>query len=143
MKNNNYLQLGYRPILETNRSFGKSIFVGLITFGIYFFVQICKIAEETNIVCTRYDHKHTMNGYLVYLLLGPITFGIFPLIWKSSLYSRIGAELRRRQIDYEFGASVFWLYQVVGGIFVIPRLVGYNKLIEANRALNQSYNCIT
>ncbi|MGP1599380.1 DUF4234 domain-containing protein [Peptoanaerobacter stomatis] len=155
--NNNFNQSEYRPILRTDRNFWKIILLSLITFNIYGLVQIANIADETNKVCSKYDHKNTINGYLTYLLLGPITLGIFVLIWTNNLYSRMGNELIRRQIDYDFGAKTFWLYQVLF-VFIliilsfivpifsftvpIPALIGFNKFLEANRALNQSYNSI-
>ena len=87
--------------------------LGLVTFGIYDIVCLYTLTEDINIIASRYDGKKTMNFLLMYFIIAPITFGIGSLVWFHNLCTRIGDELRRRNIDYKFGASTFWVCNVL------------------------------
>lgn len=112
--------------------------LGPITLGIYPLVVLCKISSEINKVA-RNDRKNTMH-FLLMLLLSPITLGIFTLIWYHNLCSRIGDELKRRNIPYNFGASDYWLWCMLGALIGIGPLVFIHKFMHAMNHLNGSYN---
>lgn len=114
--------------LPAQRSLVKMIFLGLITFGIYNLVIMSRIAEETNMVASKHDGERTQQ-FLWMLYLGGLTLGIYAFVWMHGLCNRIGGEVRRRGIDYKFGASDFWifsfLFAFVGAIVIaiVIRLV--------------------
>ena len=112
--------------------------LGPITLGIYPLIVLCKISSEINKVA-RNDRKNTMH-FLLMLLLSPITLGIFTLIWYHNLCSRIGDELKRRNIPYSFGASDFWLWCMLGALIGVGPLVFIHKFMHAMNHLNGSYN---
>jgi hypothetical protein len=128
----------YREQLPTNRGLLKMALLGPITLGIYPLIVLCKISSEINKVA-RNDRKNTMH-FLLMLLLSPITLGIFTLIWYHNLCSRIGDELKRRNIPYNFGASDFWLWCILGALIGVGPLVFIHKFMHAMNHLNGSYN---
>lgn len=125
--------------LPTNRSLLKMIFLSLITFGIYGMVIYTHISEEINIVASRADGKRTKNYWLM-LMLTSVTFGIYALVWQHGFSERIGNELKRRGYDYKFGASSFWLWNVLGSFIIIGPFVYCHKLMKAMNMINASYN---
>jgi hypothetical protein len=98
-----------------------------------------------------------------YILVFALT--IFLFIWLFRISDRIGKELKRREVNYKFGASTFVTYFVVplvavysiiiilqfcgveenkasisGGVPSILTYVYFYKLITAMNHLNKAYN---
>lgn len=126
--------------LRSDRSLLKFILLSLITFGIYGIAVIARIGEETNIVCGRYDGKRTMNYWLLFFLIGPITLGIGYIVWQHKISARMGAELVRRGIDYKFSAADYWLWNVLGIIIIVGPFVYLYKFIKASNLLNADFS---
>ena len=95
--------------LRTNRGLLKYWLLGIITLGIYPLVVESHISEELNLVVSPHDGRSTMHYCLVFFIFSWLTLGIVPLVWHHRTCDRMGAELKRRQIDYNFGAADFWL----------------------------------
>lgn len=95
--------------LSTTRSLVKFILLSLITFGIYGIVVMSNVSTDINTIASRYDGKKTMHYCLVLFIFSWLTLGIVPLVWNHKISDRIGAELTRRGIDYQFGAGTFWV----------------------------------
>ena len=131
----------YAPALQlpTNRGLAKMILFSLITFGIYGIVIWNKIASEINIVASRYDGKRTCP-YFAAIWLTMFTYGIFALVWQHNFSNRVGYELKRRGYDYNFGASDFWLWGVLGSLIIVGPFVYCHKLLKAMNMINASYN---
>ena len=127
-------------MLRTNRGLLKYVLLSIITFGIYGIVVKTHISMEIDTVASPRDHKSTLNYLLVVLLLGPITCGIFPLIWYHNLSNRIGDELKARNLGYEFGAGDFWGWGVLGCLILIGPFVYLHKLLTSMNMINESYN---
>ena len=127
-------------MLRTNRGLLKYVLLSLITFGIYGIIVKTHISMEIDTVATPRDHKNTLNYLLVVLLLGPITCGIFPLIWYHNLSNRIGDELKARNLGYAFGAGDFWGWGVLGSLILIGPFVYLHKLLTSRNLINESYN---
>lgn len=125
--------------LPTNRSLVKMIFLSLITFGIYGTVIWTKIAGEINITASRYDGKRTCP-YFATLFLTMITYGIFAFVWQHKFTARVGAEVKRRGYNYDFGASDFWLWCVLGSLIIVGPFVYCHKLMKSMNMINASYN---
>lgn len=130
-----------RPLLQlpTRRGLVKMIFLPLITLGIYGMVIWSRIVTELNIVASRHDGRRTMP-YFAMNMLAPITLGIYPLIWIHGFCDRIGEELRRRKIAYEFGASTFWLWNVLGSLIIVGPFIYMHKLMKAMNLINADFN---
>lgn len=126
--------------LNTSRGLAKFILLSLITLGIYSIVYYSSISSDINIIASRYDGKKTVHYCLMFFLLGPITLYIYGLVWFHSLSSRIGNELTRRGINYSFGASDFWLWNVLGSLIIVGPFIYIHKLSKAMNLLAQDYN---
>ena len=125
--------------LPTNRSLLKMIFLSLITFGIYGVVIWTKIVSEINIVASRYDGKRTCP-YFATMYLTVLTYGIFAFVWQHKFSERVGAEVKRRGYNYNFGASDFWLWCVLGSLIIVGPFVYCHKLMKSMNMINASYN---
>lgn len=126
--------------LKTNRGLLKYILLSMITFGIYGIVVMSCVSTDINVVAGRYDGKKTMHYCWVYFLLSWLTFGIVPLVWYHKISARIGMELRRRGIDYKFGAGSFWGWNILGSLILVGPLVYLHKLLKSMNLLAASYN---
>lgn len=113
--------------LKTNKGLLKTILLSIITFGIYPLVVMSAVSNDINIVASRYDGKKTM-------------LGIGGIVWSHKISNRIGAELRRRGVAYSFGASDYWLWNVLGSLIVIGPFVYLHKLFKATNLMNADYN---
>ena len=127
--------------LKTNKSLVKLILLSIITFGIYPIVVYTAIGNEINLVATRYDGKSTMHFCLLCFLVGPVTCGIADIVWLHRISNRIGAELARRGVNYNFSANDFWLWGVLGSLLCgIGPFVYMHKLCKAVNLMNEDYN---
>ncbi len=130
-----------RPMIQlpTRRSLVKMIFLRLLTLGIYPLVIFSRISQEINMVASRHDGRRTMS-YLGCCMLSPFTLFIAPIVWEHRLCVRIGDELQRRTIPYKFGASAFWLWNVLGSLILVGPFIYTHKLMKAMNLLNADYN---
>lgn len=137
-----YQQPGFAPALQlkTNRSLVKYILLSLITFGIYGLVVMSSISSDINYIASRYDNKKTMHFCLLAFIVGPLTFEIGTLVWYHKISERIGNELRRRNIDFKFDASTFWLWNVLGAIIIVGPFIYFHRLFKAMNLLAADYN---
>lgn len=81
-----------------------------------------------------------MHYCLIAFLLAPITFGIMSFVWFHQLSDRIGSELMRRGIAFEFNSGTFWLWSVLGSLIIVGPFIYLNKLLTAMNMLSDSYN---
>lgn len=134
----------YRPKapalqLPTERGLAKMVFLGILTLGIYPTVIWSRIVTELNLAASRYDGARTMS-YFGMCLLAPITLMIYPIVWFHCFCRRVGAELERRGIQYKFGASAFWLWNVLGSLILVGPFIFVHKLMKAMNMINKDFN---
>lgn len=127
--------------LKTNRGLLKTILLSIITLGIYPLVVMSGVSNDINIVASKYDRKNTMHFCLLAFVVAPLTFGIATFFWYNNISARIGNELIRRGIKYNFGAGTYWGWSFLGSLlcFIGP-LVYMHKLFKAMNLLNENYN---
>lgn len=126
--------------LKTNKGLLKTILLSMITFGIYGLVVMSAVSNDINIVASRYDGKKTMHYCLLTFIIAPITLGIGGIVWSHKISNRIGAELKRRNIAYNFSASDYWLWNVLGSLIVVGPFVYLHKMFKAVNQMNAHYN---
>jgi hypothetical protein len=125
--------------LKTDRKLWKIALISIVTFGIYALYDMSRISSDINTAASKHDGKKTMHFILMCLLCLP-TFGIAGYVWYHKLSNRIGKELTRRDIAYDFGAVDYWLWFIIlGGTIVCPLIYMY-KLYKAMNLLNAHYN---
>ncbi len=125
---------------KTNKSLAKYIFLSIITLGIYGLVVMSSVSNDVNIAASRYDGKRTMHYCLLAFLVGPITLGIAYIVWFHKISNRIGKELKRRNIAYDFSCADFWLWNVLGSIIIVGPFIYYHKLFKADNLMCADYN---
>lgn len=125
--------------LPNRRSLAKMVFLGILTLGIYPTVIWSRVVTELNLVTCRYDGERTMP-YFAMVLLAPFTLGIHSLVWMHGFCRRIGTELGRRKLRYDFGARHFWLWNVLGSLILVGPFIFLHKLMKAMNLLNADYN---
>lgn len=126
--------------LNTNKSLIKYILLNIITFGIYGIVVMSSVSSDINVIASRFDGKRTMHYCLLFFLVGPITFGIAYLVWFHRISARIGAELKRRGIDYSISAGTYWLWGILGSVIIVGPFVFLHKLFKATNLLCENFN---
>lgn len=131
-----------RPVgqLKTNRGLAKFIILTILTLGIYAIVAYSSVTNDINVIASRYDGKKTMHYCLLTFLVAPVTLGIAVFVWYHKMSNRIGDELKRRNIDYSFGATDFWLWNVLGTIILIGPFIYTHKIFKAMNLLAEDYN---
>mgnify|MGYP002859799070 CR=1 FL=1 len=131
-----------RPTLQlrTNRGLAKMFFLGLITLGIYPLVVESHISEELNMVISKYDGRHTMHYCLIVFIFSWMTMGIASIVWTHRTCDRMHNELLRRGIQYDFGASDFWLWNMLGSLIFVGPFVFVHKRMKAMNMINADYN---
>ncbi len=131
-----------RPIgqLKTNKGVLKTFLLSFITFGIYSLVVMSAVSNDINIVASRYDGKKTMHYCLLTFIVAPITFGIAGIVWSHNISNRIGNELNRRGIAYNFSAADYWLWCILGSFILVGPIVYFHKLFKAVNLMNTHYN---
>lgn len=124
---------------RTNRNLAKYFFLSLLTLGIYGLVVMSNISEEINYVA-RKDGRHTMHYCFILFFFSWLTLGIVPLVWYHRLSNRIGNEIARRGLRYNFGASDYWLWNIMGRFIIVGPFIYIHKLMRAMNLLNADYN---
>ena len=125
--------------LSTDRGMVTFILLSIITCGIYPLVVMSRISEEINLLASPYDGRRTMHYCLLTFVVAPITLGIAGFVWYHNISERIGNELKRRGIDYNFGASDYWLWNILGSWIVVGPFVYLHKMLTAMNLLNAHY----
>lgn len=126
--------------LKTDRGLLKLILLSLVTLGIYSLFFYANISNELNLLASRYDGKKTMSYWLLLFIIGPITLGIGYIVWMHKLCARMGDELRRRGIHYQFDAGTYWLWHVLGSLIIVGPFIFLHKLCTAANLLAADYN---
>ena len=80
------------------RSIGLFFVLSIITLGIYPIVAYCIIGKEVNQICEG-DGKNNMH-FLLALLLGFVTFGIYTALWYAKAMNRL------QDNAYRYGPTV-------------------------------------
>ena len=125
--------------LPVERGLGKMFFLGILTLGIYPMVIWSRIVTELNLVASSYDGKRTVSFFGM-TMLAPITLGIYGLVWIHNFCRRIGDELNRRNLGYQFGPSDFWLWNVLGSLILVGPFIFNHKLMKSMNKLNADFN---
>lgn len=137
---NNISQNAGTKYFKANYSVVKFVVFSLLTFGIYGIYTMAKMGEHLNMLATRHDGQKTMNFWLLFFLVGPITLEIGTIVWYHKFSKRIGNEQIRRELPRTVGAGTFWLWNVLGCIILIGPLVYMYKIMKAMNLLEEDYN---
>ena len=124
--------------MRTNRGWLKTLLLSLITGGIYGIWFYSTIGEDLNILAPH--AKKTMHYCLVFFIFSWLTAGIVPLVWMHRISEKAGQNLRERGINYSFGATDFWLWNVLGTLIIVGPFIYLSKLCKAMNLLSADFN---
>ena len=106
------------------------ILFNILTLGIYGLVVMCIIGDEINMVCEG-DGKKQMH-YLLALLLGIITFGIFILVWYYKAIERLRDNAYRYNIAaINTSGAEYIIWTLLGSFIVVGPLIATIKFLGA------------
>jgi len=125
--------------LSTTRGGFKLFLLSFLTLGIYALIFWSSISEDINTIASRHDGKKTMN-FLLMFFLAPLTCGILFFVWNNSFSGRVGYELKRRGIDYEFNSGTFWVWDVLLACIIVGPFIYMAKMCKALNLLSEHYN---
>lgn len=126
--------------LKSDRNWFVMLLLSAITCGIYGLIVMSQMANEVNMVCTPHDNRRSMHYALIVFVFSWLTLGIVPLVWYHNLCDRIGNELRRRGINYAFGAGTFWGWNILGVFILVGPFIFLHKFFTAVNLMNADYN---
>lgn len=125
---------------KTDRNWFLMLLLSCVTCGIYSIVVMTQITNEVNTVCTPHDNRKSMHYCLLFFLVAGLTLGIGALVWYHNICDRIGNELRRRGINYSFGAGTFWGWGILGSFILVGPFIFLHKFFTAVNLMNADYN---
>lgn len=129
-------------MLKTNRSLVKFILFSLITFGIYSLFFMNFIRKDVNIICSPFDGKKTMNFFLLFFVISPLTAEIAFFVWFHRISNRIWNELKARGFQYEFSSSAFWWWGILGTLILVDPFVYLYRMFHSMNLICESYNAM-
>ena len=119
--------------MSDKRTFWRTVFLSIITLGIYNIYLTELIAETANLSCAR-DGRRTWGAF-PYIVFSILTLGIFPLIWHCTLICRFKALAERNGEK----ATISVKYYLLMTLLCAPTLVcPFFSLARFFRAYNQS-----
>jgi len=119
---------------------GLAIFIllSIITFGIYGFFWIYKLAKDVNLICAG-DGK-TTSGLLKYVLFGIITFGIYNLVWLYMLGDRLQDNGPKYNLTIKESGGTILLWYILGACIIVGPFIALHIIIKNTNALADGYN---
>jgi hypothetical protein len=120
------------------RSLVLLIVFSFITFGIYGYYWIYKLAKDVNAIC-KGDGKKT-GGLLKFLLLGIITFGIYILIWLYMLGDRLQDNGPKYNLTIKESGATVLLWYVLGSFIIVGPFIAFHIIIKNTNVLADEYN---
>lgn len=129
----------YRHPLKTDRGLLTYILLSIITFGIYSYYFIYKIAADVNVACEG-DGKKT-GGLIQFIVLSFITCSIYSWIWYYSLGNRLAENAPRYNIHFQENGTTVLLWLIFGSLICgIGPFIAMYILIKNTNAICAAYN---
>lgn len=126
-------------MIRENRALWKYIVFGILTFGIYDFYFIYKMAQDVNVMCAD-DGKKT-SGLIVFILLCYLTCGLYALIWYYSLANRLAKNAPRYGLYFQENGTTVLMWHIFGMLLCgIGAFVAMHILIKNTNEMARAYN---
>ncbi|MDO5518146.1 MAG: DUF4234 domain-containing protein [Clostridium sp.] len=126
-------------MITTNRGLFKYILLSIITFGIYSYWFIYKLAQDVNEMCDG-DGKQT-GGLIKFILLSIITCGIYAWIWYYNLGNRLAENAPRYNLQFSENGTSVLMWMIFGVLLCgIGPFIAMHILIKNTNALAKAYN---
>ena len=119
--------------MNDKRTFWRTVFLSIITLGIYNIYLIELMAETANLSCAR-DGRRTWGAF-PYIFFSLLTLGIFPLIWHCTLICRFSALAERNNEKPITSIRHYLLWTLLGAPILVGPFIAWARFF---RAYNQS-----
>ena len=106
----------------------------------YSIIFFSMLSDDVNFVARARDGKKTMHYCLLFFIVGPITCEIGTFVWFHNISHRIGEEARMRGIRTSFGATSFWLWNVLGALILVGPFIYMYQLCKTMNQIGESFN---
>ena len=128
-----------KVLLKTDRNALKFILLSIVTLGVYSVIFYISLSFDIDKIARRHDGKKTFN-YLFACIFALFTFSIVLAIWNYHVAERIGDELKRRNIDFEFGSGTYLGWGYFGSLIIVGPYIYAFKICKAMNLLCEDYN---
>lgn len=130
---------GVRRPIKTDRNLLLYIVLTIVTFGIYGFYFIYKLAQDINIMCV--DDGEKTGGLIAYILLSYITCGIYSYYWMYKIGNRLYNNAPRYGLRFDENGTTILLWCVVGLLLCgIGPFIAMYFIIRNTNAMATAYN---
>lgn len=126
-------------VLKTNRSMWKLMLFSILTLGIYSIIFFIGFSFELEKAHPARERSKPMN-YLFAYILAFFTMSIVIDIWHYQIAAYMEEALEERNIDYSFGTTDFWVWFLLGSLFLVGPFIYFHKLCRAMNLLCENYN---
>ncbi|MBQ3088267.1 MAG: DUF4234 domain-containing protein [Clostridia bacterium] len=130
-----------RTPVKTDYSLGLFILLSIVTFGIYGYYIVYKLAKDVNQMCAEDGDK--IGGLVAYILLSLVTCGIYNIFWLYKIQNRMfAAAPRYRVMVLENGGTVLLWYILGLLLCFVCQYIGYNIVFKTANKLGMAYNAM-
>ena len=126
-------------MINTNRGAIKYYIFSILTLGIYSIYFYYHLNRDMNLIQQKRPKEYQPN-YIAMFVLGFITMGIVPLVWKIILTIRIYEEAKRRRVKREGNDIWVNLAKTVLNWTIICPIIAMSQLCETMNNLAERYN---
>lgn len=120
------------------RSLALTIVFSIITFGIYYYYWVYKMAKDVNAICE--GDGNSTSGLLKFILLSIITLGIYALFWMYALGDRLRDNGKKYDLNIQEGGSTVILWMILGSMIIVGPFIALHIIIKNTNALAEAYN---
>ncbi|MBQ3063800.1 MAG: AI-2E family transporter [Clostridia bacterium] len=124
--------------MNNKRTFWRTVFLSIITLGIYNIYLIELIAETTNLSCAR-DGRRTW-GFFPYLLFSILTLGIFPLIWHCTLIKRFCTLAEANGEKPQTTVKHYLCWTLPGALTIVGPFIAWARFFRAYNQCCRIFN---
>ena len=114
--------------MTPDRTFLRVAILTVLTLGIYLLYLIEIMAENTNIACSR-DGKRTW-GFAPVVLLGFVTFGIYPIIWHCQQIRRFQTCCKKNGVTCRATVKFYLLWTLLGAPIVVGPMIAWARYLK-------------
>ncbi|MBE7018865.1 MAG: DUF4234 domain-containing protein [Ruminococcaceae bacterium] len=127
-----------RPI-QTDRSLFMYILLTIVTCGIYGYVFIYKLAQDTNDMC--FEDGEKTAGLGMYLLLSIVTCGFYSYYWLYKVQNRFQAAGMRYGVPITENGTTVLMWYLFGALLCgIGPFIAMNIILTTANKLATAYN---
>ena len=128
----------HNPV-QTDRSLIMYILLTIVTCGIYGYIFIHKLAQDTNEMC--YEDGEQTPGLGMYILLSILTCGFYSYYWLYKIQNRLQASGPRYGVPIAENGTTVLLWLVFGSLLCgIGSFIGINIVITTANKVGMAYN---